>query len=156
MSAIILRRANMEDAALLWKWASDPEVRGNAFQSAEILWESHCEWLQRRLSSNGCRIWILLVDGLPAGQVRYERSGDSADIDISVAAEQRGKGIGTELLRRSTETACNELCVRSVIGWVKAENAVSRKAFERAGFRLAETIERNGRPCVRYELAYTP
>jgi len=132
-----LRLASMADAKILWEWATDPSVRANSFNPDEILWSNHLVWLQDHLESSDCRIWILVEDGRPVGQVRYDRVGTRASIGLSVGADQRGRGFGTLLLKLSLPGACRALDVDELFGLVKIGNVASARAFVAAGFQSA-------------------
>lgn len=146
-----LRRVGREDITRLWQWRNDPLVRASAFQSEPVPWETHVTWFQGKLASAATRIWILELAGEPAGQVRYDAGQDAAEIDYSVAAPFRGRGLGVLLLRLSAPLACAELGVGRLVGIVKADNHASRRSFERAGFIEAGPIVHRDVPCVRFE-----
>jgi RimJ/RimL family protein N-acetyltransferase len=149
----VLRAARPEDAQLLWVWRNDPDVRRQSFSADEIPWEVHEAWFARKLASPDTRIWILEADGVPAGQIRVERTGSDAKISFSVDRTMRRRGVGRRLLAMAGPVACRELGVRRLVGFVKAENTASQRAFEEAGFVRAgmETVQ--GTQSVRFELA---
>lgn len=149
--ALALRRAGPEDSERLWQWRNDPLVRASAFQSEPVPWETHVGWFRGKLAAGATRIWILESAGEAVGQVRYDSGAGAAEIDYSVVAPFRGRGLAVFLLRRSAPLACAELGVRRLVGIVKADNHASRRSFERAGFVEAGLIEHRGHPCVRFE-----
>lgn len=151
MSEMVLRPAGSDDAALLWEWANDPSVRANAFRGDPIPWESHLRWLEGKLASRDCRMWILEVDGGPAGQIRYDRDGATAIISFSVDRTRRGQGIGKALISRSAALACRELGVRVLAGLVKPGNPASSRVFEATGFTRVGDVPVEGQAAVRYE-----
>ena len=93
-----LRRATPEDEDLLLRWANDSEVRAMARRRDPIAPDAHRAWYEGKLADPQCRIWIAELDGTPAGQVRLDRRGASAEVDISVAADRRGRGVGHYML----------------------------------------------------------
>jgi UDP-2,4-diacetamido-2,4,6-trideoxy-beta-L-altropyranose hydrolase len=153
VSAVTLRAVTRDDACLLWEWANDPAVRANAFHPEPIPWETHCAWLDGKLRSPDCRIWIMERAGQPVAQVRYDRLGDTAEIGLSVAAAARGLGLARALLQVSAREACAVLGVRRLLAFVKPDNHASARAFERAGFRQIQPTRRFGQPCLAFELA---
>lgn len=149
-----LRRAGPEDAALLWEWASDPGTRLQSFRPEPIAWSGHLEWLDARLGSEGCRIWILEEEGVPLGSVRYDaREAGCAAISFSVARGFRGRGVGTRLLLASWPQACAELGVGAVEGVTFADNPASARAFVKAGFERQGEREIAGRSCLVFRRA---
>src|SRR2546428_5112434 len=95
---IVWREARMADADVLWRWANDPETRRNSFNTSPILYEEHVAWLSQRLGSDATPIWIFSDGDVPVGQVRFDISGDVAEIGITVAPEQRARGYGRAML----------------------------------------------------------
>jgi len=134
-ATIDLRPATGEDAHLLWRWANEPSVREASFRIDPIGWDEHRRWLERRLASPACRIWIVHADGLPAAQVRFEldANGD-AEISVSVDPARRGRGIGRRAVRRACLELFSETGARSVLARVKAGNRSSLHLFASAGF----------------------
>jgi RimJ/RimL family protein N-acetyltransferase len=137
-----LRDATEEDVDLLYEWRNEPATRESSFQTAVIDIDSHRQWFARKLSQRDrTRIWILTESGEPAGQVRYDRDSDVAEISFSIDSRFRGRGLGSEILRLSAPRACSELRVKRLRGVVKANNPASIAAFDRAGFqRESESI----------------
>src|SRR2546428_13692444 len=91
---LVWREARMADADVLWRWANDPETRQNSFNTSPILYEEHVAWLSQRLGSDATPTWIFSDGDVPVGQVRFDISGDVAEIGITVAPEQRARGYG--------------------------------------------------------------
>jgi RimJ/RimL family protein N-acetyltransferase len=148
--ALTIRAAIIDDARLLWEWANDPVVRGNSFSPEPIAWADHLTWYSAKLGSPDCRIWIA-VDGTPVGQVRYERIGRTAEVDVSVASAARGRGLGRLLLRETAALACRELGVPSLSALVLVANVASLRAFEAAGYRRVGPVTRRGREAIRLD-----
>lgn len=147
-----VRPARAEDAELLWSWANDAAVRERSFNQAAIAWDAHLEWFSRRLASPDTRFYLLLDDGKPVGQIRYDRAEkeNSAEISFSVASEQRGKRFGVEILRLTTERALNELNCEKITALVIEGNEASSKAFVRAGFTSEGSTEIRGKHALRF------
>jgi UDP-2,4-diacetamido-2,4,6-trideoxy-beta-L-altropyranose hydrolase len=130
------RLAQLDDEALLLRWANDPLVRANAFNSAAITADTHQNWFYMRLrDSEHCKIYIVETqDGLPIGQVRFELTDDGWAIDYSLDRFARGLGLGERLL----ETALFEFRLAKdhliVIACVKESNAPSISIFDSLGF----------------------
>jgi RimJ/RimL family protein N-acetyltransferase len=148
----LVREAVQEDAELLWRWASDPVVRQNSFSPDSFTYEAHSRWLSGKLLSPDSTIYIVERDGEPVGQVRYDRTNDDeAEIDISIAAEERGRGYGQQALDLTKARATVDMRVTHVVGVVLATNEKSGAMFLKAGFveQQRRTIE--GRSCRIFE-----
>jgi RimJ/RimL family protein N-acetyltransferase len=153
MKELSFRPATMNDAALLFAWRSDPAVRASALDQSSISFDVHLAWLKSKLECSDCVIWILEGDGEPLGQIRYDRVGTCAEIDIAISSARRGEGLGPKLLQMSADRACRVLGIDRLVGIVKEENLASCRAFEKAGFqRVGADIHREDK-CFRYERA---
>ena len=53
-----LRPVTQDDIKLLFKWANDPEVRLNSFNSKEIKWDEHQKWFKVKIESDSA--WLIL------------------------------------------------------------------------------------------------
>ncbi len=151
--ALGCRRASMGDADVLWRWANDPVTRANSLNTAPIPYAEHLEWLRRRLGSEATKIWIFSDSGMPVGQVRFDRTGDSALISISVASEHRGRGFGramlTEAVRKMREGWGPAVRPKAL---VLDRNAASLALFRACGFKTVGRVERGaGRGAVVLE-----
>ncbi|HCI03564.1 MAG: GNAT family N-acetyltransferase [Candidatus Peribacteraceae bacterium] len=137
-----LRNASQNDSRLLWEWANDPIVRASAFNTEPIPWEDHENWFDKKLKDPNCFIYIAELSNEPIGQIRFNCDGQSANIDIHLAPEARGKGLGTNLLTSGIEKIFAESEINEIHSSVKVENAPSSKMFLKAGFSdLGKGIE---------------
>jgi RimJ/RimL family protein N-acetyltransferase len=149
---IRIRRAAVQDAELLWRWANEPETRANSLNSKPISWDVHQHWYAQKLAAEDCRLWIMEQQELPVAQIRYDRiTADAAQISLSVAPQMRGRGIGTLLLKMTLPMAAGELGVEWVRGIALSENQASRRAFEKASFTIAEQQLIDSRECLVFE-----
>ena len=98
MNKLYLRSATMADVQLLFDWANDPAVRENSFSSAQIRYEEHEKWFATILASDAARLFILMKQEMPIGQIRLELREGAWRISYSVAALYRGRGYGRILL----------------------------------------------------------
>jgi UDP-2,4-diacetamido-2,4,6-trideoxy-beta-L-altropyranose hydrolase len=147
-----IRSACFEDAEILWQWANDPVVRANSFSPDPISLSDHIEWYREKLASCDTCIWILELDQVPVGQIRYDRvDSDMADIGFSVAQHYRGRGLGTSILLLSSRPACERLQVKRLRGIVFCSNEPSMRAFIKAGFECVGQEQIHGVPCYVFE-----
>jgi len=151
---IHLRPATIDDRQQLFEWANDPEVRKASFQSATIDAATHDQWLQSQLHDANCTI-CMASDGqrAPLGQVRFERSGVTATISVSVDAKQRGKRRGTRLIHLACRRYFYEHDVQTIVAFIKPRNEASLKVFERVGFVFAQETTIHEQPATEWRLA---
>ena len=78
----------------------------------------------------------VLPAATPAAQLRLDLSGQKAEISYSVAASERGKGLGTLLIQMAVSHARNVSGIRTLTAEVLPDNTASRRIFEKCGFHL--------------------
>jgi RimJ/RimL family protein N-acetyltransferase len=135
-----LRPAQPADLWLYHWWASDPQVRRQSFNSDPIPLAQHQRWFAGRLRSAQALLRVLVDgDGLPLGQIRFERQADhdhQAVIGFSLDRLARGRGLATPLLQLGlAELARCWGPGLQAYGEVRADNPASSRAFLRAGFQ---------------------
>lgn len=133
---VTLRPAVAADRLPLWRWRNDPETRRASFDQAEIPLDAHTRWFEENLARPDRRIYIVQVDGVDAGVVRLDLSNGEATVNINLAPQWRGRGIGTRALRAVCHEAFDSLGLAGLTARVKADNLSSRVAFERSGFKV--------------------
>ena len=131
-----------QDSKLLWKWVNDFAVRKSSFQSELIPWEEHARWLSKKLDDPQCFQFIALDNhNIPVGQVRFEVEDGEAEIDVSVDKSKRGLGYGSPIITMGVEELSRAVYINAIHAFVKLENRVSIKAFQRAGFENQNITE---------------
>lgn len=147
--SLYLRKAKDADRDLLFGWANDSVVRQNAFHTEQIPYENHVKWFQEMMTDQNVYQYILCEREMPIGQIRLNIEGEEAFIDYSIAAPNRGKGYGCEMLRllQAQMIADKISNVIKIIGQVKYENTASARVFEKCGFDKKEMTE-----YIQYEL----
>lgn len=141
-SRLTLRTVSEADCELLWKWASDPEVRRSSFVTDRIAWDEHVKWFQGKLNNPDCFQFIGLDDdNMPVGQIRFDVSGDRAEAHVSVSTSFRGMGYGAPVIRSGVAELVRIAKVRTVHAFVKPDNKKSIRAFQESGFLPQEMDE---------------
>ena len=134
---LVLRRATVADARLIFEWRNEPTAREMSFDSAEIHWEAHLRWFESKLRDNDVLLFIGDIDDLPVAQVRIEFRNSEAHLSYGVDADFRGLCIGASLVERVVKFV-GRMPVGGYVARVKIANEGSRKIFNRLGWR--ETI----------------
>ena len=129
----------MADEALYLAWANEPEVRRQSFNTEPIPLEQHQRWLRSRLKSPDALLRVLVdAEGLPLGQIRFERSPTEptrAAIGLSLDPVARGYGLGSELLQLGLAELARQWGGQvDAYGEVRMANPASTSAFLKAGF----------------------
>jgi len=133
---IFLRKATDEDAELLFNWRNDDEVREASFHQEILKWPEHLEWFKKVLNNSACCLYIINnQEGTPIGQIRFDKNGDGATINISLGKDFRGKGYGAESIKTASRFFLdNHKDIKKIMALVKDENESSVKVFNRSGF----------------------
>jgi RimJ/RimL family protein N-acetyltransferase len=135
---LTFRKANLSDAADLYEWVNEPEVRANSFSTQVISWENHVKWLEQRLDNSDVIILLFFDENVPIGQVRFEKKMNTFLIDYSVVKNKRGKGFGVKMLKSAIQYLWkikSENLPLLILGEVKFKNLPSIKVFRKLGFK---------------------
>ncbi len=126
-----LRLATFDDSELLLKWRNDAQTRASSRNKQEISKKEHEKWLKASLADPNRELYIAEINSIPVGTVRYDYDGQFYELSWTVAPEQRGKGIGKEMVSLLVEKI-NKPIRAEVYKNLKA----SRKIAEYAGMTL--------------------
>ncbi|MGH8176174.1 MAG: UDP-2,4-diacetamido-2,4,6-trideoxy-beta-L-altropyranose hydrolase [Steroidobacter sp.] len=128
-----LERATLADAGLLLDWRNDPLARAMSLDRSPVSWHDHKRWLAHQLADDRVHLFIGTADEVPIGQVRLDLRGEAGVVSYSVDAALRGAGFGEALLRAAV-CSCVDPPHGGFVANVRAENAASRKIFQRLGW----------------------
>lgn len=129
---ITLRPVTMADAEVLLGWKNDADTRKNAILTdAVIEMENHLVWLENRLQRG--EFYIILLDGVMAGDVRIERDGSVGEISIRIDPKFRGNGLATQVI---------PMFGGELVAKIRAHNIPSMRVFIANGFKPLEYIEK--------------
>lgn len=153
MTLLSVRHARLSDEAVLLDWANDVNTRRNAFSQDLISTGTHRVWFWNRLRNfDVVQIYIVeIANGVPIGQVRFERSDANWEIHFVLAPIFRGIGIGRMFLEAALIKFWDFMPDMVIFGLVKEQNYPSRKIFEALGFEKCS----NSNGIIRYERRFT-
>ena len=134
-----LRRVEKRDCRFLYELRNEQEVRKNSFQTAEITYEQHVGWFQRKIEDSDVRIYILEQDKEAIGQVRVEHSGGIGEISYALTAKARGRGFSKWMLRELVNLLWKEEFCEQLMAEVKLDNVASQKIFRYLGYQEEQT-----------------
>ncbi len=103
---IRLRKATEEDCRTVYEWRNHPKVRSFFFDPREIAYDEHRRWFEESLRKEGRFILLAFEEREPAGVLRFDVVDPAiglAEIDIYVAPEKQGRGLGREILREGED-----------------------------------------------------
>lgn len=146
---INLRITRPEDSSLVWLWANDPEARRVSFQTAPIPWQDHLQWFSRKLADPDCVYFIVENQYRhPLGQIRFDLTGQEATVSVSLDPAFRGIGLGARLIVLGCQKFSEIMGGLGFRAMIKKCNAVSIRAFQKAGFQIVEDILYHETPTV--------
>ena len=130
------RKPNVDDAYLYFKWANDPQVRLNSFNSENITLDEHTIWFNEKLQDPNCELYMFYDENdIPVGQVRIQKdSNNNSVINISIDEKFRGMGYGVKLVELSSKNYFSREINDKINAYVKIENIGSKIIFEKAGY----------------------
>jgi len=126
-----VRPATDADAELLLSWRNDPQTRASSRTTDVIALPEHLAWLRGVLTDPDRRLFVAEHSGRPVGTVRFDRTGEDWEVNITVAPEARGRGLAVPVLL-AAERAVD---VGVIHAHVLRGNGASRNLFRRAGYR---------------------
>lgn len=133
-SGVVLRAARVQDCRRIWRWRNDEETRRASFDSSPIPFGRHERWFRESLGRQDRRIYVIVVDGQPAGVARLDLEGGQGIVSIHLAPAWRGRGVGPAALDALAELAFGALGLDRLVASVKPDNPASLATFEKAGF----------------------
>jgi RimJ/RimL family protein N-acetyltransferase len=134
-TGLTLRPALLEDSALLFAWRNLPEIVELSTTQRTVTWEEHIAWFAQTLRSDIRLLRLLLWNGQPVGQVRFDRSGiASCQVSLYLLPAFTGRGLGVSALRQACAEVFQQWEVAEIVAHIRAENVRSLSAFAKAGF----------------------
>jgi RimJ/RimL family protein N-acetyltransferase len=132
-----------EDIDVVYGWRNDPSTRELMFDTDEIQLDTHrAFWNWRFYATENADAWIIIDGDERVGVIRIDPEEEGHQVDLIVAPQYRGKGIGTEALKLfDKERPMNWI---PLIAWIKPENIASKKAFRNAGFVVRYEMHKLG------------
>ena len=140
MGKLHLRHACEADCELLWQWANDAVTRHNSFNTAKITLAEHKTWFSQMMINKNIKIYIMLEDDIPVGQVRLSFE-NRWQISYSIAPAFRGHGYGYTLLQLAEDKLTSYGHVGEVLyAEVKKDNIASQRIFAKLGFKQVKSV----------------
>lgn len=136
---LVFRGISAEDAAKIVEWRSNGKIVRYFFDKTPLTMEKHLKWFESYLRDRTRYDFIITekINGEKAGTVGLQNlNGNSADISYLINTDLQGKGYGTEAIRAMSSYAFEHFNLKTLTAVILTDNAASRKAAERAGYRL--------------------
>ncbi|SDL80987.1 Protein N-acetyltransferase, RimJ/RimL family [Salinimicrobium catena] len=134
-----IRKVNTFDLQKTYSWINDPNIRMYSFNKDSVTLQDHAVWFFNTLENPGREYYILEVNGVAAGSIRFDFDNEQlAKINYLLDPNFTGKGLGTYLLEEGVNfLKINRPLVKKVYGWVLPDNIASIKIFEKLDYKKA-------------------
>jgi len=139
---VTIRRLEVADAVISWKWRNDPEIwkltgrNWNGFVSKE----TEQKWIALVTKRNNEKRFAICVNTEEKyiGNIQLTNiNDDEAIFHIFIGnKEYWGKGVATIATKQILEYAICNLKLKKISLYVKKENLSAIKVYERVGFKL--------------------
>ncbi len=140
MKKVELRLAKKQDCEVIWRWRNDNTTRKYSFNTEFIPYEKHKAWFEDVLRDENRKILMVEEEDNTVGVIRLDINPKNrvAEININIAPQQRGKGLGLLGTKNAGRYAFEFLNIKEIIAKIKKENIASVKMFSRADFDVVK------------------
>lgn len=137
----LLRRAEYSDLDITYLWAVNPTIRKYSFNQNLITKEEHANWFNAKLNDSKCYYYLLEVDRTIVGSIRFDLDQkNGALISYLIDPEHHGQGFGKQILEMGVSRLLKDNDqIKTVYGFVMAENVASIQIFKKLGYKKSVT-----------------
>lgn len=135
-NVLSFRAAVREDCSLFHAWRNENVVRVSSFSEDVIGLGEHREWFEKKITDSNCKMFVLMKNGIPLGQVRFDISGREAEITVSISCEYRGMSYGKRSIRMMSDYIIRSGIADRIVAYIKGGNEVSLRAFRSSGYMV--------------------
>ena len=137
-------KAEWKDCRKLYELASKEDIRSASFHPEKIEYQTHEKWFEKILESENEIIYILLINEVFAGQLRFSLISDYCTIGISLNEKARGKNNAVFLFNKAyVELRKKNKNIKQIKAFIKNENIRSQKYFKKIGFNFYKKTKIN-------------
>ena len=129
-----LRAAEEGDLGAVFAMRNLLEIVRWTESGREVTMDEHRGWFAARLAGSESRLFLIEVEGTPAGALDLARRGDEAVISIYLLSPLRGHGHGRRLIGEACSLAREFWGPVTVTARILSDNQASLHAFAAAGF----------------------
>lgn len=138
--ALTVRPAQRTDSEMLREWRNDIATRSFSRQGDLIGRTDHERWFESVLAHPRRHLLVIEEAGQAVGTTRWDESASLPEegrweVSITLAPEQRGRGLGLPMLMASEEWLSDRLRgPHRLLASIHVSNVPSRRLFARAGY----------------------
>ncbi|MEI8292957.1 MAG: GNAT family protein [bacterium] len=133
---ICLRLAKKTDEAQLMEWRNLPEIIALGSSQRAVDPVEHSKWFAKTLLSEKKRLFVVLWNDVPIGQIRFEiQEPRQAEISVFLVKQFTGRGLGVTTISEGCKLAFVAFpIIDCIVAFVRETNLYSLRAFFKAGF----------------------
>lgn len=128
------RKVNKNDLGFLYFNVNQPDAISSRFRNKEITLKEHKKWFFKMLNSKNIEMYLMLINKVPIGFIRYDITKYHAFIDIYTDKNFRNNNISSEMLKLTIENLKKKRKVYKFIAKVKTNNIKSIRFFKKNNF----------------------
>lgn len=130
-----LRKVNLGDIEITYRWAVLPEIRKHSLNKKTIQLNEHHKWFTAKLNDDDCLYYILQLEDNSLGSVRIDLD-DHRDGLISYLIDPlfQGKGYGKLLIEKMEQSIKSDK-VSTLIAKVLKDNMASAQIFRKLNYK---------------------
>jgi RimJ/RimL family protein N-acetyltransferase len=134
---IELRLAGPDDMRNIYEWRNHIDVRKYSRDRHEIDFDQHQRWFANVMRDPGRVLLVASVAARDVGVLRYDITGDQAEVSIFLAPGESTKGYGAAMLDAGEKYLANHHAViKVIVAETLPENRASQRLFESRGYQL--------------------
>ena len=126
----------MSDATDLLRWKNDADTRRfSIIAKDEIRQADHLKWLGKTLQDPNVRLYMILKDGKPVGDIRFDIA-DQVEVSVRIDRPYRRQGIGSWALSTIAPREMADI-KKPFMAKIVDGNVPSMRIFTKNGFKLS-------------------
>lgn len=129
-----LRPAQSDDVGTVFAMRNLLEIVRWTESGREVTMEEHRGWFASRMAGSDNRLFLIEVEGTPAGAIDLAMRRGEVIISIYLLSPLRGRGHGRRLIRQACDTARACWGPLTVVARILSDNTPSLHAFGASGF----------------------
>lgn len=138
-TGVYLRPVRTDDREMIFRWRNDPFILAHGSSNREVDWIEHAKWFEETLAERGRKMYVVVSQNVPIGQVRFDRQNEQdCIVSAYLLRDFTGRGWGVQAIREGCSLVFEAWDVERVIACVRSDNPGGRSAFLKAGFEEAE------------------
>lgn len=129
-----LRLAQPDDFGSVFAMRNLLEIVRWTESGREVTMDEHRGWFAARIAGGESRLFLIEVEGTPAGAIDLAHRNGEVIISIYLLSPLRGRGHGRRLIREACDTARACWGPVTVVARILSDNDASLHAFGASGF----------------------